>query len=150
MDYKLPIYRVALVREGEFPAPENRIRNSAGVSRFLHAYLTDVDREHFVILFLDQKNHILGVHTVSMGSATASVVHPREVFKAAILASAVSIICGHNHPSGDVQPSREDRAMTTRLVEVGKLIGIPLLDHIIIGGQGHYLSFADEGLLNLC
>jgi len=75
-------------------------------------------------------------------------VHPRECFKPAILSNAASIICGHNHPSGDCQPSREDRALTQRLVEAGKLLGISVLDHVIIGGEGRYFSFADEGLLD--
>ena len=113
----------------------------------LATYLADVDREHFVVLMLDQKNQVLGLHTVSMGSLTASIVHPRETFKAAILANAAAIICGHNHPSGDVQPSSEDRAITHRLAEAGKLLGINVLDHIIIGSAGKYFSFADEGLL---
>src|SRR4249919_1745629 len=104
------------------------MRSSADVSTLLQAYLKDVDREHFVVLFVDQKNRIVGIHTVSVGSLTASVVHPRETFKAAILANAAAIVCGHNHPSGDVQPSREDRAMTTRLAEAGKLLGIAMLD----------------------
>ena len=73
-------------------------------------------------------------------------MHPRETFKAAILANAAAIICGHNHPSGDCQPSKEDRAITARLVEGGKLLGISVLDHVIVG-DGKYFSFADEGLL---
>jgi DNA repair protein RadC len=143
----IPIYKVTLVREGKLPCYEQRIRSSAIASTILHTYLADVDREHFVILLLDQKNQVIGINTVSMGSLTASVVHPRECFKSAILANAAAIIGGHNHPSGDCQPSREDRALTTRLVEAGKLLGIALLDHIIIGGEGRYFSFADEGLL---
>jgi len=143
----IPIYRVSLVREGKLPCYEQRLRSSASASQILHRYLADVDREHFVILLLDQKNQVIGINTVSMGSLTASVVHPRECFKPAILANAASIIGGHNHPSGDCQPSREDRALTTRLVEAGKLLGIAVLDHIIIGGEGRYFSFADEGLL---
>jgi DNA repair protein RadC len=79
---------------------------------------------------------------------TASIVHPREVYKAAILANAAAILCGHNHPSGDPQPSQEDRAITLRLAEAGKLLGINVVDHIIIGSTGKYFSFADEGLLN--
>ena len=107
-----------------------------------------MDREHFVVLLLNQKNRVIGVHTVSVGSLTASVVHPRETFKAAILANAAAIICGHNHPSGDCQPSKEDRAITARLVEGGKLLGIAVLDHVIIGDENKYFSFADEGLLS--
>ena len=113
----------------------------------LARYLDGVDREHFVLLMLDQKNHVIGIHTVSMGSLTASIVHPREVYKAAILANAAAIVCGHNHPSGDTVPSQEDRAMTQRLVNAGTLLGINVVDHIIIGREGRYFSFADEGLL---
>ncbi len=144
----IPIYKVTLVREGKLPCYDQRIRSSAIASTILHTYLAGVDREHFVILMLDQKNQVIGLNTVSMGSLTASVVHPREVFKPAILSNAASIVCGHNHPSGDCQPSREDRALTQRLVEAGKLLGISVLDHVIIGsGTRAYFSFADEGLL---
>src|SRR5437879_11200358 len=113
----ISIYKVTLVREGKLPCYEQRIRSSAVASTILHNYLNGVDREHFVILLLDQKNQVIGINTVSVGSLTASIVHPREVFKIAILANCASIILGHNHPSGDCQPSREDRALTQRLVE---------------------------------
>jgi DNA repair protein RadC len=143
----VPVYKVTLVREGRVPCYDQQIRSSADASTLLHTYLADVDREHFVIILLNQKNRVLGVNTVSMGSLTASIVHPREVYKSAILSNAASIICGHNHPSTDCQPSREDRAITTKLVEAGKLLGISILAHVIIGGEGRYFSFADEGLL---
>ena len=144
----IPVYRVCLVREGRIPYYNQQIRSAVDASTLLHTYLADVDREHFVIILLNQKNRINGVNTVSIGSLTASIVHPREVFKSAILSNAASIICGHNHPSGDCQPSREDRALTQRLVEGGKLLGISVLDHVIIGdGTSAYFSFADEGLL---
>jgi DNA repair protein RadC len=146
----VPIYRVTLVREGRVQCYNQQIRSSADASTLLHTYLADVDREHFVIILLNQKNRVIGINTVSMGSLTASIVHPREVYKSAILANAASIICGHNHPSTDCQPSRVDRALTTRLVEAGKLLGIRILDHVIIGGEGRYFSFADEGLLERC
>jgi len=144
----VPIYRVTLVRDGRVSCYNQQIRSSADASTLLHTYLADVDREHFVILLLNQKNRVTGVNTVSIGSLSASIVHPREVYKSAILSNAASIICGHNHPSTDCQPSREDRAITTRLVEAGKLLGISVLDHVIIGGDGRYFSFADEGLLD--
>ena len=134
------------MREGRVPCYNQQIRSSADASTLLHTYLADVDREHFVIILLNQKNRVIGVNTVSMGSLTASIVHPREVFKGAILSNAASIICGHNHPSTDCQPSKEDRAITARLVEAGKLLGISILDHVIIGGDGRYFSFADENL----
>src|SRR5262252_7426551 len=143
----VPVYKVTLVKEGRVPCYNQQIRSSADASTLLHAYLADVDREHFVIILLNQKNSIIGVNTVSIGSLTASVVHPREVFKGAILANTASIVCGHNHPSTDCQPSREDRAITSRLVEAGRLLGISILDHVIISGTGKYFSFADENLL---
>src|SRR5215467_8495043 len=144
----VPIYRVTLVRDGRVACYNQQIRSSADASTLLHTYLADVDREHFVILLLNQKNRVTGVNTVSIGSLSSSIVHPREVYKSAILSNAASIICGHNHPSSDCQPSREDRAITTRLVECGKLLGIPLIDHVIIGGEGRFFSFANEGLLD--
>jgi DNA repair protein RadC len=143
----IPVYKIMLVREGRVPCYNQQIRSSADASILLHTYLADVDREHFVIILLNQKNRVLGVSTISIGSLTASIVHPREVYKSAILSNAASIICGHNHPSTDCQPSKEDRAITTRLVEAGRLLGISVLDHVIIGGEGRYFSFADENLL---
>ena len=144
----VPIYKISLVREGRVPCYNQQIRSSADASTLLHTYLADVDREHFVVLMLDQKNKIIGINTVSVGSLTASVVHSREVFKPAILSNAAALILAHNHPSGAPQPSQEDRVLTVRLVAAGKLLGISVLDHVIIGdGTSAYFSFADEGLL---
>ena len=144
----IPVYRVSLVRESRLHCYQQQIRSSADASTLLHTYLADVDREHFVVLMLDQKNKVIGINTVSIGSLTASIAHPREVFKVAILANCASILIAHNHPSGNCQPSREDRALTQRLVEAGKLLGIAILDHVIIGdGTTTFFSFADEGLL---
>ena len=143
----IPVYKIMLVREGRVPCYNQQIRSSADASTLLHTHLADVDREHFVIILINQKNRVLGVNTVSIGSLTAPIVHPREVYKSAILSNAASIICGHNHPSTDCQPSKEDRAITTRLVEAGRLLGISVLDHVIIGGDGRYFSFADENML---
>ncbi len=144
----IPIYKVSLVREGKMHCGYTNIRSSANASEMLHRYLADVDREHFVILLLNRKNQVIGLHTVSIGSLTASVVHPRETFKVAILANATAMICGHNHPSGDPTPSTEDKALTSRLVEAGEILGIQVLDHVIVGdGSQRYFSFADEGLL---
>src|SRR6266851_1426721 len=143
----VPIYRVSLVREGKMPTYESRIRSSANAHTVLQEYLDGVDREHFVVMLLDQKNQVIGLHTVSIGSLTASIVAPREVFKVAILANCANILIAHNHPSGDCQPSKEDRAITQRLKEAGALLGINVLDHVIVGGEGRYFSFADENLL---
>ena len=96
----IPIYRISLVRESRLHCYHKQIRSSADASTLLHTYLADVDREHFVVLMLDQKNKVIGIHTVSIGSLTASIVHPREVFKPAILSNAANILLAHNHPSG--------------------------------------------------
>ena len=145
----IPVFKVTLVREGKMPWGETRIRNSQMVSALLHKYLDGVDREHLCVILLNQKNEITGISTISIGSLTASVAHPREIYKIAILANCASIIIAHNHPSGDPHPSPEDRALTARLKACGKLLGIPLVDSIIIGdGNEKYFSFADEGLLD--
>jgi len=97
---------------------------------------------------LDGKNRITGLHIVSEGSLNQSIVHPRETFKAAILANAAAVILAHNHPSGDTSPSREDREITRRLQEAGELLGIKVLDHVIVATDtGNYLSFTESGLL---
>jgi DNA repair protein RadC len=147
--HQVPIYRVALVREGTLPCEDDRIRSALMASRLLHTYLRDADREHFVVILLDQKHGVIGINTVSIGSLSGSTVHPREVFKPAILANAAAIICGHNHPSGAPNPSQDDRAITHKLVQAGKLLGIDVLDHVIIGAEGCYFSFADEGLIDM-
>jgi DNA repair protein RadC len=144
----LPIFRVELAHDGAMTAPRPQLRSSADAADLLRRYLGPVDREHFVIILLNRKNRMTGIHTVSVGSLTASVVHPREVFKVAILGNAASVVLGHNHPSGDPQPSQEDRTLTARLVEAGKLLGISVLDHVIIGdGTTEHFSFADNHLL---
>jgi DNA repair protein RadC len=110
--------------------------------------LFDAHVEHFWCFLLDQKNRVLGYTEVSVGSIAASLVHPREVFKAAILANAASIIVVHNHPSGDPTMSSEDRSITERLNMVGATIGIPLLDHIVVAEGGEsYRSAAEAGIL---
>ncbi len=95
-------------------------------------------KEHFAVLLMNTKNHVIGMPIVSTGSLSASIVHPREVFQAAIRQSAASMILVHNHPSGDPTPSREDIAVTERLVKAGKIMDIAVLDHIIIGDNRFY------------
>ena len=146
--YRVPVYRVTLVRESRLPHAQPQLRSSRDAALLSRQYLGEVDREHFMVAMLDQKHKVICINTVSMGSLTASVVHPRKVFKPAILSNAAALLCCHNHPSGAPQPSQEDRALTKRLVDVGKLLGIALLDHIILGdGSEAYYSFADEQML---
>jgi DNA repair protein RadC len=122
------------------------IASSAELFRHYYPLLRDLRREVFKIVLLDAKHVIIREATVSEGSLTASVVHPREVFNLAVRESAAAVIFVHNHPSGDPAPSEEDRALTARLVAAGELLGIQVLDHLIIG-DGRYTSFADRGWL---
>ncbi|WP_308422155.1 RadC family protein [Pullulanibacillus camelliae] len=105
-----------------------------------------LSQEHFVALFLNTKNQVIHRQTIFIGSLNASIVHPREVFKEAIKRSAASIICFHNHPSGDPTPSREDIDVTKRLVECGLLLGIDVLDHIVIGDR-KFISLKEKGVV---
>ena len=93
--------------------------------------IEDWSREHFLVVLLDARNGVVGIETVSVGSLTASIVHPREVFRPAIVGGAAGIVLGHNHPSGDPEPSPEDIAVTRRIREVAELVGIELHDHVI-------------------
>ena len=139
------VFKVQLVREGSFPYADRQIRSADDAADILAGYLVGVDREHFVVLTLDTKHKVTGIHTVSVGSLDATIVHPREVYKPAVLAGASGIIVGHNHPSGDPTPSSEDIAVTKRLKEAGTLLGIDFLDHIIVGDNGRYTSLKSEG-----
>lgn len=108
--------------------------------------MRDLKKEHFKIAILDTKNQILSIEEISIGSLNASIVHPREVFNKAIKRSANKIILIHNHPSGDPTPSNEDISVTNRLKEVGNIIGIEVLDHIIIG-DNRYISLKEKNLI---
>ena len=123
-----------------------KINSPQMIANFFMEELRHSREEYFVVVFLDAKCRMIGNRKVSIGSLTVSIVHPREVYKWAISKSAHSIIVLHNHPSGDPSPSQEDLKITTRLKQVGELIGIPLLDHIIIG-DGIYRSLKEESYL---
>jgi len=113
------------------------------------ADIATMDRESFWVLTLDQKHRIRGKHLVSLGTLTASLVHPREVFKVAILESAAAVAFCHNHPSGDATPSREDIELTRRLVQAGMILGIRILDHVVIGRQNgslRWVSMRETGI----
>lgn len=113
------------------------IRGPADVAGLLVERTRGLDREQFYTVLLNTKNHVLGVELIAIGSLNAAIVHPREIFKAAIRRSANAMILVHNHPSGDPTPSPEDRALTRRLVQAGNLLGIAVLDHVIIGEHRH-------------
>ncbi|WP_339319230.1 DNA repair protein RadC [Paenibacillus sp. FSL R10-2734] len=120
------------------------IRCPEDAAEILTEQLRYLQKEHFVCLFLNTKNHVIGQETLSMGSLNASIVHPREVFRAAIKCSSASIICAHNHPSGDPTPSPEDISLTSRLLQAGEIVGIDVLDHLIIGDSS-FVSLKEKG-----
>lgn len=122
------------------------VRSPEDVLRLMLPRMRDLSQELFCVMVLDSKNGVRDVLEVSRGTLNASVVHPREVFKAAIDHRAASIIVVHNHPSGNPEPSREDLEITTQLADAGRIIGIPLHDHLIVAGD-RYTSFAERGLL---
>ncbi|SDF03570.1 DNA repair protein RadC [Fontibacillus panacisegetis] len=120
------------------------IRTPQDVFKLLEAELCHEQKEHFICLFLNTKNRLIFKETISIGSLNAAIVHPREVFHAAIRRCSASLICAHNHPSGDPEPSMEDINLTKRLIAAGEIIGIEVLDHVIIGGNRFY-SLKEHG-----
>lgn len=126
-----------------------RLTCSADICQAVARDLVTADREIFMVLHLNNKNQILAKELISTGSLTASTIHPREVFKGAVLNNSARIVCAHNHPSGDPTPSFDDRVVTARLRQAGDLLGVEVLDHIIVGGgsDSGYYSFVDSGTL---
>jgi DNA repair protein RadC len=146
--YSIPGFRIALVREpGVKLAERPQLRVPAEAAPLLAQYIGETDREVFAVALLTIRHRVLGLHTVSVGCLTSSLVHPREVFKPAILAGAAALLLAHNHPSGDPEPSAEDIALTRRLVSAGQLLGIEVLDHLILGESGRYVSLRERGVL---
>jgi DNA repair protein RadC len=139
---------VELGRRISRAVPEERvtIRSPYDAAQCVMEEMRYLEQEHFLCLFLNTKNKIIHKKCIFVGSLNVSVVHPREVFREAIRYSSAGIICVHNHPSGDVTPSREDLEVTQRLVEAGHLMGIELIDHLIIGDQS-YFSMKEKGLI---
>ena len=141
--YRAPRYRVMLVSDTTGTGSAGPVCDSTSAAALFRPCFEGLDREQFVVCGLDAKHRVIGLNVVSIGTLTWSPVHPREVFKALILMNAAAWLCAHNHPSGDVIPSQEDRALTKRLRDAGELLGITLLDHLILGEDCY--SFADQG-----
>jgi len=141
-----PVFEDIAVNEGsEKYFHGNSIKNSRDIYE-LFSYLSRETKEHFIAIHLDTKNRIICIDTISIGSLTGSLVHPREVFKSVLLSSAASIALVHNHPSGTAEPSADDISITKRLKEAGSFMGIPVIDHVIIGNSS-YLSLAEKGYI---
>lgn len=132
-----------LAREG--PLERMRIRGPRDVYDLCAPSMRDLAQEEFRVLLVNTQHAVVREIVVTRGTLDASIVHPREVFRAAITESAAAMILVHNHPSGDPAPSAEDRDVTRQLAEAGRLIGIPVLDHVVVG-DGRYVSFVEAGL----
>ena len=141
-----PVFEdVVIGEESEKYLRGNSIKNSRDIYE-LFSYLSRETKEHFIAIHLDTKNKIICIDTVSIGSLVSSIVHPREVFKSVLLSSAASIAIIHNHPSGTPEPSKDDLDITKRLKEAGNFLGIPVIDHIIVG-NGSYISLMEKGYI---
>lgn len=144
----ISVSRIKLVRESNhrYNVEDKHINSPKDAVRIVNAVL-DLEHEAQEVLaeiLLDNKNKVAGIMEISRGSINSSIVHPREVFRGAILHNAAAIILVHNHPSGEVIPSREDKNVTRVIKDAGAIVDIPLLDHIIVGSNGNYTSLARE------
>ena len=148
MAYRLKTFRVQFVAEPALYPTGSPCRASEDVERIARSIFgtLDADKEHFLLLAMNNKNRVNGFKVVSTGSLTASLVHPREVWRTALHLCAAAVVFVHNHPSGDPAPSQEDQEITRRLKETGEMLGIRVLDHVVLG-DGRFFSFSDRGLL---
>lgn len=146
--YIIGNYHVKLVREGSARYKNKVVQCADDAADIAWQYLQDRDRETLIVLLLDSQNNCIGINEVSMGSLTQSVTHPREVFKPAILSNAAAIILAHNHPSGKTNASKSDIEITEQMVKAGKILGIGVLDHVIVGYNTMRTSIKEEGRVN--
>lgn len=137
-------YSVKKTDAGEPVAVGRVLKSPRESAELLMRVLADQPTEVFAMLCLSTKHRVIAFHEVSRGTLDSTLVHPREVFKAALLANASAIVVSHNHPSGDPSPTLDDIEVTTRLVAAGEILGIPVLDHIVVG-DGRYFSFKESG-----
>ena len=140
------IVTIKMVKESSFLYQTRQILSPNDAYEMIKEQLEGLDREQFIIACLNTKNEPTNISVVSVGSLNKAIVHPREVFKTAILSNAASIMAFHNHPSGDTTPSDQDIQLTNRLYEAGELLGIKVLDHLIIG-DGSFTSLKEKGYL---
>ena len=143
---RINIVSIKMVKESSFLYQTRQILSPNDAYEMIKEQLEGLDREQFIIACLNTKNEPTNISVVSVGSLNKAIVHPREVFKTAILSNAASIMAFHNHPSGDTTPSQQDIQLTHRLYEAGELLGIKLLDHLIIG-DGTFTSLKEKGYL---
>jgi DNA repair protein RadC len=135
------------IKESPEPFAQYTIRSPEDAQKLAASYIADEDQEVLLVLMLNTKNQVVGLHRAHVGSLNASIVHPREVMKCAILNNAASIIVSHQHPCGDPTPSREDIDITKCLAEAGRILGIEVLDHVIVAHTGKHVSLKEKGYL---
>lgn len=143
---RINIVSIKMIKEASFLYQTRTISSPKDAYEMIKEQLEGLDREQFIVACLNTKNEPTNITVVSVGSLNKAIVHPREVFKTAILSNAASVMAFHNHPSGDTTPSDQDIQLTHRLVEAGELLGIKLLDHLIIG-DGSFTSLKEKGYL---
>ena len=143
---RINIVSIKMVKESSFQYLARQILSPNDAYEMIKEQLEGLDREQFIIACLNTKNEPTNITVVSVGSLNKAIVHPREVFKTAILSNAASVMAFHNHPSGETTPSQQDIQLTNRLYEAGELLGIKLLDHLIIG-DGTFTSLKEKGYL---
>ena len=141
----IPRYRVELVRESGVTYEDMPVcRNTQSAADLMADYFSLLDREHMAVMMLDEKKRVIGISTVAVGALNRCYATPSEIFKVAVVANATSIILGHNHPSGDCEPSEDDVNYTRCVFGAGALLGIPLLDHLIFGEIGWARCWPDD------
>ena len=143
---RVDIVSLKMIRENSILYGNRRIKSSYEAVGLVKEFLENSDREKLIVCCLNTKNEPTSLSVVSVGSLNSSIVHPREVFKTAVVSNSASVIIAHNHPSGDMRPSKEDLNITERIKQSGEILGIKLLDHLIIGNE-KYLSLKEEGYI---
>lgn len=143
---RVDIVTIKMVRESSILYKERKISSPTDAYKLINEFIDGVDREVMVVCSLSTKNEPISLNLASVGTLNSSLIHPREIFKSSILSNAASIIIAHNHPSGDPTPSSEDINVTHRLKEAGKILGIELIDHIIVGNN-QFISLKEKGTL---
>lgn len=146
METILEVVRIEqIIKEAE-EGVDYIIRSPEDGAKIASRFIGRDDREVFFVMCLNTKNNVVAFHRCHVGSLNSSIVHPREVFKSAILNNAASVIVAHQHPSGDITPSKEDINVTRRLVDAGKLLGIEVLNHLVVNNESKFTSLKEKGL----
>lgn len=144
---RVDVVSIKVVKDYSIQYSPRKVSNPHDAYKLFEKFLLDIDREKFLVACFNTKNEPVNISLVSVGTLNSSLVHPREVMKTAILSNSNSIMIAHNHPSGSLEPSTEDKNTTDRLIKVCEILGIKLLDHIIIGSNDKYFSFKENLLI---